>query len=75
MSTRFGVRGIDFEPGRDYHPFEPETFAEQLDAWIATRDRAGWRAHAQSVWQRHQGSVDIQQVVNGAISQLPVLSG
>ena len=75
MSTRFGVRGIDLEPGRDYHPFEPDTFAAQVDAWIETRDREGWRAHAQEVWLRHQASVDIQQVVNGAIGQLGALAG
>lgn len=75
MSTPFGVRGIELEPGRDYHPFEPETFAAEIDAWCATRDRDGWRAHAQDVWLRHQASVDIQQVVGGAIGQLPALAG
>jgi glycosyltransferase involved in cell wall biosynthesis len=75
MSTGFGVRGIDLEADRDFHPFEPEQFAERLDAWLATRDREAWRAHAQAVWLRHQASVDIQQVVGGAIGQLPLLAG
>ena len=75
MSTRFGVRGIALEPDRDFHHFEPEQFAERLEAWLATRDRDAWRDHAQAVWLRHQASVDIQQVVGGAIGQLPALAG
>ncbi|MGH8518497.1 MAG: glycosyltransferase family 4 protein, partial [Panacagrimonas sp.] len=75
MSTCFGVRGIELEPGRDYHAFEPGTFAERLDAWLATRDRAAWRALADEVWTRHQASVDIHQVVRRAIDELPALSG
>lgn len=73
MSTACGVRGIELEAGRDFHHFEPEGFGNRLDAWHATRDRAGWRANAQDVWLRHQASIDIQQVVNRAMAQLPSL--
>lgn len=75
MSTHFGVRGIELEPGRDYHAFEPDTFAECLDAWLALRDRAGWCAYADEVWTRHQSSVDIEQVVRRAVQLLPTLAG
>ena len=75
MSTRFGVRGIELEPDRDFHHFEPDQFSERLEAWLAKRDRDAWRVHAQGVWDRHQANVDIQQVVNGAIGQLQALTG
>ncbi len=75
MSTQFGVRGSSLLADRDFHHFEPEQFRQRLLDWKATQDRAGWRAHAEAVWQRHQGEVDIQQVLGRALNRMPLFSG
>lgn len=75
MSTRFGVRGIALEADRDYHPFEPDTFGAQIETWLRQRDRAGWRAFAEQVWQRHRAEVDIEQVLDRALQDVPLFGG
>lgn len=67
MATQFGVRGSSLIAGRDFHHFEPEQFRQRLLDWASARDRVGWRAHADDVWQRHQSEVDIQQVLDHAL--------
>lgn len=72
MSTQFGVRGSSLLPSRDFHHFEPDNFRQRLLDWPATHDRAGWFAHAEDVWQRHQAEVDIQQVLAHALRAMPL---
>lgn len=72
MSTQFGVRGSSLVATRDFHRFEPETFRERLVEWAALRDRAGWNAFAEAVWQRHQDEVDIQRVLEKALTDVPL---
>ncbi len=73
MSTQFGVRGSSLVPTRDFHHFEHDDFRERLVEWNTLRDRQGWNAFAEAAWQRHQDEVDIQRVLEKALTDVPLL--
>ena len=73
MSTQFGVRGSSLLPERDFHAFEHDTFGERLVEWKRLRDRDGWNAFAEAAWVRHQDEVDIQRVLEKALTAVPLL--
>ncbi len=70
ISTRFGVRGTALEAGLDYLEYEPEALKPALEQFATARTAAGWRAHAEVVWLRHQRSCDIEALVRDAVSGL-----
>lgn len=69
LSTQFGVRGSNLEPGRDFVAFEPDTLRDALEYYANAHDAAGWREHAAGVWERHRGSCDIGELVRAAVAQ------
>lgn len=71
VSTMFGVRGTELEPGRDFLPYEPGQLKAALASFLASRGRAQWREYAAQVWERHYRSCDIQELVRDAVAQRP----
>lgn len=71
ISTPFGVRGTPLQPGIDFLPYDPQQPGEALQRFILERTPGQWRAHAESVWQRHHDSCDINELVKQAIAQRP----
>jgi len=74
ISTAFGVRGTDLQPGIDYLEYEPSGLRQALDAFVDDRTPAEWRAFAEAVWSRHHASCDIQDLVHAAVAQRPEFS-
>jgi glycosyltransferase involved in cell wall biosynthesis len=70
ISTVFGVRGTELTAFTDYLPCNRGDIKEVIQRFIGS-DRSFWRAQAESVWNRHKQSCDIQDLVNDAISLLP----
>jgi len=70
ISTVFGVRGTELSTDADYLPCSRNDLREVIQRFIGN-DRVFWRTKAESVWNRHKRSCDIQDLVNDAISVLP----
>lgn len=70
ISTRFGVRGTELQAGVDYIEYEPEYLHGALETYLQ-QDQKHWRTHAEAVWDRHRGTVDINEMVRAAVAQLP----
>lgn len=71
ISTAFGVRGTDLQPGVDYLEYQPGGLRAAVDTFATARTRAEWRAFAEAVWSRHHASCDIQDLVQAAVAQRP----
>ena len=71
ISTAFGVRSTGLEPDRDFLSYSPDSFKATIERFLHDRTRAEWRTHAESVWQRHKRTCDIQELVRDAVAQLP----
>jgi glycosyltransferase involved in cell wall biosynthesis len=71
ISTTFGVRGTELEPGRDYIPYDPDHPSEAIRQFVHGNSRAEWKLHAERVWARHRHSCDIGELVEAATLQLP----
>ncbi len=74
ISTAFGVRGTDLQPGVDYLEYGPAGLRQAIDTFTVSRSRAQWRAFAEAVWSRHHASCDIQDLVSAAVAQRPEFS-
>jgi glycosyl transferase family 1 len=74
ISTAFGVRGTDLQPGVDYLEYRPSNLREAIDTFTTGRSRSEWRAFAAAVWSRHHASCDIQDLVSAAVAQRPEFS-
>ena len=70
ISTVFGVRGTELTAFADYLPCSRDDLKEVI-ARFAGQTRDFWHTHAESVWNRHKHSCDIQDLVESAISLLP----
>ena len=71
ISTPFGVRGTELEPGRDYLSYGPEELKTTISQFVHGRSRSEWRDHAEQVWLRHRRSCDIEELVRDALALLP----
>jgi glycosyltransferase involved in cell wall biosynthesis len=71
ISTAFGVRGTALQPDADFLCYSPDTLLQVIERFLRERTRAEWRRNAEAVWQRHQGTCDIQALVRDAVAQLP----
>jgi glycosyltransferase involved in cell wall biosynthesis len=71
ISTQFGVRGTTLQAGVDFVAYTPETFRGAIEHFVHSRTRREWRTHAESVWQRHRKSCDIEELVKDSLAQLP----
>jgi hypothetical protein len=71
ISTPFGMRGTELRSPEDYLAYEGDTLVNAIATFVASRSRQQWRDHAESVWQRHSRSCDINELVKEATSQLP----
>ena len=74
ISTVFGVRGTELTAFDDYLPCSRNDLREVIQRFIGN-DRVFWRTQAEAVWDRHQQTCDIQNLVNDAISRLPAFGG
>lgn len=70
LSTRFGVRGTELQPGIDYLEFDTDTLKACLADFSGQRSPAEWRAHAAQVWARHRHYADMDEVVRRATAVL-----
>lgn len=70
ISTPFGVRGTDLQPG-DYLQYEGHGLKSAIESFLGARSRPEWRQFAEGVWQRHRKSCDIGELVKDAIAQRP----
>jgi hypothetical protein len=73
ISTQFGVRGSELQAYTDYLPCTRADLRTVIEFFLA-QDRSYWRSHAESVWQRHRRSCDIQDLVGDAVAQLPAFA-
>ncbi len=73
ISTAFGVRGTELKAGADYLPCSRADLRDVIKRFMA-EDRLFWRSRADEVWNRHQRSCDIQDLVNDAVSVLPAFN-
>jgi glycosyltransferase involved in cell wall biosynthesis len=71
ISTTFGVRGTALAEDRDYLLYEPSNPTEAIRRFLGDNSRAGWREHAEQVWDRNKRSCDISELVKEAIGNLP----
>jgi glycosyltransferase involved in cell wall biosynthesis len=71
ISTSFGARGTELEPGQDYLPCTGENLQDVI-ATVISRPRGYWRDFAEAVWARHHRSCDIYALVNDALAELPL---
>jgi glycosyltransferase involved in cell wall biosynthesis len=71
ISTAFGVRGTQLQPDVDFVQLEITDLKPAIQAFVRTRNREQWRAHAEAVWARHRADCDIQMLVAAAVAQLP----
>jgi glycosyltransferase involved in cell wall biosynthesis len=71
MSTSFGVRGTDLQPGTDYVQIVDDDFAGAIVALLGGGSREQWRAFAQGAWQRHESACDVGIMVRDAVRNMP----
>ena len=71
ISTVFGVRGTPLRAEQDFLTFDPLQPAQALQRFARERTSAQWRSFADSVWQRHHASCDINELVQLAIALRP----
>ncbi len=71
ISTLFGVRGTELQPGVDFTPFEQGALRPALQAFLDGGTHAQWRERATQVLKRHFRFCDIQELVKDAVAQLP----
>ncbi|MGA8709064.1 MAG: glycosyltransferase [Steroidobacteraceae bacterium] len=71
ISTVFGVRGTPLRAEQDFLTFDPLQPAQALQRFAQGRTSAQWRSFADSVWQRHHASCDINELVQLAIALRP----
>ncbi len=71
ISTAFGVRGTPLRPESDFLPFDPQQPAQALQRFARERTPSQWRSFAESVWQRHHASCDINELVQHAVALRP----
>jgi glycosyltransferase involved in cell wall biosynthesis len=74
ISTAFGVRGTDLVPGIDFMQYEGDGLLSAIDNFVHQKDQGQWRKFAESVWQRHRNSCDIEQLVRDAVARRPEFS-
>jgi len=74
ISTSFGVRGTDLVPDIDFIQYEGDGLLSALNKFVRQRDQKQWREFAESVWQRHRNSCDIEQLVRDAVARRPEFS-
>jgi len=75
ISTSFGVRGTDLVADVDFLHYEGDGLLSAIEILVRQRNRTQWREFAESVWQRHRNSCDIEQLVRDAIARHPEFAG
>lgn len=71
ISTAFGVRGTDLVPGIDFIQYEGHGLLGAITNFVRQKDPRQWREFAESVWERHRKSCDIEQLVRDAVTRRP----
>ncbi len=64
LSTEFGVRGSELQPGTDYIPFNWSSLRFYLESLATERSAAEWRVVGAEVWKRHASRSDMQEIVS-----------
>jgi hypothetical protein len=62
---------VKLQPDVDFVQLEITDLKPAIQAFVRTRNREQWRAHAEAVWARHRADCDIQMLVAAAVAQLP----
>ncbi len=71
LSTGFGVRGTSLRPDRDYLACERGELKAQLLRLKQEKTKAAWQEFAAAVWERHQASCDMEEIMRRAFALLP----